>query len=273
MSEAKSKVAKTFDDWASWYDDRFGGWMRYSTRMALNEIKIPENPTCLDVACGTGISTFELMKICGNRGTFYGIDISRNMIDAANKMASEKGLGNAKFMYGDAERIEFPDDSFDLVLCNMSLHFFPDKPKALSEMCRVLKRGGQFAFTYAGKPAWQEIYKVAGAVLARHPDLPGLRKAVADTVDWPVSLEESIDLLEGAGLKISNIYERRAIDYSDPGFIVSESCSAWNYWRQETPAHVVDTIRGELLSGAREAASPRGFKHTSINIFAWGTKT
>jgi len=272
LSEVKGRVAKTFDDWASWYDDKFGSWMKYSTNMVLNEIKIPENPTCLDVACGTGVSTFELMKACGNKGKFYGIDISRNMIEAAKNIAPERGLGNVEFMLGDAERIDFPDASFDLVLCNMSLHFFPDKPKALAEMCRVLKRGGQWAFTYAGKPAWQECMEIAHRVVARHPDQPGLHGAVADTEDWPVGLEESIDLLEGAGLKISNIYERRSINYADPSFIVSDSCSAWNYWRQETPAHMVDTIRGELLGGAEEAASPRGFKVTSINIFAWGIK-
>ncbi len=63
MSEVKRKVAETFDDWASWYDERFGGWMKYSTNMVLREFKIPENPVCLDVACGTGISSFELMRI------------------------------------------------------------------------------------------------------------------------------------------------------------------------------------------------------------------
>lgn len=272
MSEIKSKVAKTFDDWSSWYDDRFGGWMKYSTNMVLNEFNIRENPTCLDVACGTGISTFELMKKCGNKGKFYGVDISRNMIRAAENIASKKDLLNVEFRYGDVERIDFPDAYFDLVLCNMSLHFFPNKLKALKEISRVLKPGGQWAFTYAGKPNRQEILTIAHNVVAGHPDLQGLHAALLDTENWPVSLEESFDLLESAGLKISNIYERRSIDYFDPSFIVSDSCSLWDYWQQETPTLMVNTIREELHDGAKKAASLRGLKVTSLIIFAWGTK-
>lgn len=268
----KRKVARTFDDWSSWYDDTFGGWMKYSTNMVLNEFEIPEDPTCLDVACGTGVSTFELMNHCGRRGRFYGIDISRDSIEAAEEAASREGLENVEFMYGDVESIEFPDAYFDLVLCNMSLHFFPDKPKALREMCRVLKPGGLWALTYAGKPGWHETTKIAHDVEARHPDLPGFRDAVHDTENWPLSLEESIDILEEEGFKISNIYERRALNYTDPSMIVSESNSAWDYWRQGMPKEMVDTIREELVDYARKAVSPRGFKLTSINIFAWGTK-
>ena len=272
MVEVKNRVARTFDDWSSWYDDRFGGWMRYITNMVLNEFKIPDNPTCLDVACGTGISTFELMNHCKQRGRFIGIDISNNMIENARIIASDKGFSNVEFLYGDAEHIDFPDDYFDLVLCNSSLHFFPDKPKALREMCRVLKPGGQWAFTYAGKPSWQEIMKIVHTVEARHPELKSLQTAIHDTEEWALEYEESMSLLEKAGLKISNAYERRAIDYTNPGVIVSESCSAWNYWRQETPERMVDTIKNELLNGANDATSPKGFKVTSITIFAWGTK-
>lgn len=270
MSDVKSKVAQTFDDWSSWYDDRFSGWMKYSTNMVLNELNISENPTCLDVACGTGISTFELMKKCNNKGKFYGIDISRNMIKAAKNIASKKDLLNVEFRYGDVERIDFPDAYFDLVLCNMSLHFFPNKLKALKEISRVLKPSGQWAFTYTAKPNRREIMTIAHRVVAGHSDLQGLKTALLDTENWPVSLEDSLDLMESAGLVISNIYERRSIDYVDPSFIVSDSCSLWDYWQQEIPTMMIDTIREELHDGAKKAASSRGLKVTSLIIFAWG---
>jgi ubiquinone/menaquinone biosynthesis C-methylase UbiE len=246
--------------------------MKYTTNLLLNEFEIPENPTCLDVACGTGVSTFELIKHCGSKGKFYGIDISRNSLEVAQEAALRDGVENVDFVYGDAERIEFPDNFFDLVLCNMSLHFFPDKPKALREMCRVLKPGGWWALTYAGKSGWQEMTKIALEVVARHPDLPSFRDAVNDTSNWPLGLEESFDLLEEAGLRITNIYERRSINYADPSIIVAESNSAWDYWRQEIPESMINIIREELLDGARKDASSRGFKFTMINIFAWGTK-
>lgn len=273
MSDFKGRVTKTFDDWASWYDEQFGGWMRYSTNMVLNEIKIPDSPTCLDVACGTGISTFELMKACYYRGKFVGIDISTNMIDIAKKIASERRLENVDFKVGDVDHIEYPDATFDLVLCNMSLHFFPDKRRTVAEICRVLKPGGQYAFTYAGKPAWRECMEIVYRVAARHPELLKFHRAVADTENMVVGLEESIDLFEGAGLKISNIYERRGINYTDPSFLVSDSNSCWYYWKQVIPENMLDSIRSELVEAGREAMSPRGFKYTSFVIFAWGTKS
>ena len=53
------------------------------TNILLQDIIIPENPTTLDIGCGTGYSTFELEKQCNHTGTFYGIDISQTSIDNA----------------------------------------------------------------------------------------------------------------------------------------------------------------------------------------------
>lgn len=89
--------------------------MTFFTNLLVRDLKIPENPTVLDVGCGTGISTFELIKKVHGRGKFYGIDISQKMIDVARARASDMGYENAEFIKGDGERLEFPESSFDLL--------------------------------------------------------------------------------------------------------------------------------------------------------------
>ncbi len=114
--------------------------------------------------------------------------------------------------------------------------------------------------------------EIAHQIAACYPNLPGFSKAVADTGNWPIGLEESIDLLENAGLCISNIYERRSINYVDPDFIVSDSNTIWYYWQQVIPMDMLSTIKAELVNAARRVTSPRGFKSTTLVIFAWGKK-
>ena len=154
---SKEKIEKAFDDYSSLYDESTGESMVYLTNLMLRETKIPKIPVCLDVASGTGISTFELLKRCNGKGTFYGIDISQSMIEIAENNASKYGFTGINFKKGDAEHLEFPDSMFDLVICNMSFHFFPDKKKALSEMYRVLKPGGQVALLYWGSVVFKRF--------------------------------------------------------------------------------------------------------------------
>ena len=59
------------------YDETVSRRMISASNILLRELKIPENPTVLDVGCGTGISTFEVMKSAKGEGKFYGVDISR----------------------------------------------------------------------------------------------------------------------------------------------------------------------------------------------------
>jgi ubiquinone/menaquinone biosynthesis C-methylase UbiE len=268
----KENVEKTFDKFSDRYDDLVGGWMRYSTIRILDEIEIPDDPTCLDVASGTGLSTFELMEACGGRGTFYGIDIAAATVSCANGVARERGLGNVKFTKMDAEEIGFPDGTFDLVLSNMSLQFFPDKPKALREIHRVLKPGGQFAFTFQGGPGMQEPLGVMLEVASRHPEVPELLEVIRSSKSCFLGLEEWMDLLETAGLRLTNIYGRHSVSFPDPGFITTEDNVSWDVWRQAIPRDALDEIVEEINEAAWEAATERGFRSTSYVIFAWGTK-
>jgi ubiquinone/menaquinone biosynthesis C-methylase UbiE len=232
-----------------------------------------DDPVCLDVACGSGISTLKLHEMCKGNAKVYGIDISEKMIDEANKIAKQRELKDVIYYKMDAEELDFPDSTFDFVLSNMSLNYFPDKLKALSEVNRVLKPGGQFALNYTATPCNQEGFEVAYNVALQHPELPEFLKAVEEVKSSLISLEGSIELFTEAGLGLSSIYGRHSIDWVDPATLVSDLSNYWSLYRQALSPKSVESIRLELLEAGKRASHPgKGFKNTVYIIFAWGKK-
>ena len=98
----------------------------------------------LDVACGTGVVTRILAARVGPAGTVVGLDINPGMLAVARVAAP---LPNIEWIEGSAISMTLPDATFDNVLCEQGLQFFPDKPAALAEMRRVLKPGGRLALS------------------------------------------------------------------------------------------------------------------------------
>jgi ubiquinone/menaquinone biosynthesis C-methylase UbiE len=79
-------------------------------------------------------------------------DLTQEMLDQVNKQVSEKGLTNVETQLADAEDMPFDDDQFDLVTCRIAPHHFPDIPKFVSEVHRVLKPDGIFALVDNAAP-------------------------------------------------------------------------------------------------------------------------
>jgi O-methyltransferase/aklanonic acid methyltransferase len=98
----------------------------------------------LDVACGRGAVLAAASERAGESGEVVGIDISGGMVDRLEKDLKRWGLANARAIEMDAEELQFPDLSFDAVLCGLALSFFPNLEAALRESFRVLKPEGYF---------------------------------------------------------------------------------------------------------------------------------
>lgn len=272
----KDKVENYFDEFSLKYDQTMHDRPHLVlTRLntLLSEVKLPDDPVCLDVACGSGISTLKLSEICRGNAKLYGIDISEKMIEEANKIVKQRELKDVIYYKMDAEELDFPDSTFDFVLSNMSLNYFPDKLKALSEVNRVLKPGGQFALNYTAAPCNQEGFEVAYNVALQHPELPEFLKVVEEVKSSLISLEDSIELFTEAGLSLSSSYGRHSIDWVDPANLVSDQSNYWSLYRQALSQKSVESIRLELLeAGKRASRTGKGFKNTVYIIFAWGKR-
>ena len=79
-------------------------------------------------------------------------DLTREMLDQVDKQVAEKGISNVDTHVADAEALPFDDGHFDLVTCRIAPHHFPDIPKFVAEVFRVLQPGGTFALVDNAAP-------------------------------------------------------------------------------------------------------------------------
>lgn len=97
----------------------------------------------LETAAGTGLVTTELTALLPASVEIVATDLNQPMIDYA---ASKSGIQRVIWRQADAQALPFPHDSFDAVVCQFGVMFFPDRIKAYREARRVLKPGGRFVF-------------------------------------------------------------------------------------------------------------------------------
>jgi ubiquinone/menaquinone biosynthesis C-methylase UbiE len=118
----------------------------------------------LDVACGTGVVARIAATRVGPSGTVVGIDLNPGMLSVARSVVSPdtRSGGQLQWQEASADKLPFPDGSFNVVYCQLGLQFFADRPAALREMRRVLGTEGRFALM-----VWRGIHESPGfAVLA-----------------------------------------------------------------------------------------------------------
>src|ERR1700759_2156419 len=96
----------------------------------------------VDVACGTGIVARTAATSVGSAGAVVGIDLNPGMLGVARSLRSK---GSLQWQEASADKLPFPDGSFDVVYCQLGLQFFPDRPAALREMRRVSSANGRLA--------------------------------------------------------------------------------------------------------------------------------
>jgi len=270
MEPDKRHIAKAYDLQAPGYDSAVGRGIRALMRQLLGDLDVGEAPVALDVACGTGISTFALIEKTGGKGDFHGVDISEGMLEVARRSAEAQGF-SVRFSKGDAEDLDYPDAKFDVVISNMSLQFFPDKSRALSEMHRVLKPGGRLAILFGAGPMFQEIWEVLEEVAAGRPEHPGFAASVEEIKGMHIGLEETETLMEGAGFERTHVYARHRLTYNEPEFIIHDIPYAW-CWKITLPEDVLTGVVGELTERLMETRTGKGFRSTWYVILAYGAK-
>lgn len=104
----------------------------------------------LDLGCGGGHASFAVAPVVEK---VIAYDIAAEMLDVVASAARERGLDNLAVRQGSADRLEFPDASFDLVCTRFSVHHWRNLPQALAEVFRVLKPGGRFIVIDTAAPA------------------------------------------------------------------------------------------------------------------------
>jgi ubiquinone/menaquinone biosynthesis C-methylase UbiE len=120
----------------------------------------------LDIACGTGLVTLPAAERVGPSGSVMATDISEAMITRIRDEAARRGLSHLTAARMDAERLDVPDASVDVVLCALGLMYVPDPLVACAEMRRVLAPGGRAVVAVWGarsRCGWADIFPIVDA--------------------------------------------------------------------------------------------------------------
>jgi ubiquinone/menaquinone biosynthesis C-methylase UbiE len=159
----------------------------------LERAAVQPSERVLDVACGTGVLARLLAHRIGPNGGLAGLDPNPGMLAVARR--ATPASAKIEWYEAPAERIPLPDQSFDVVLCQMGLQFMPDRPGAIQEMRRVLTVNGRLLLSVPGPVP--EIFDDLASALGRYvgPPAAGFVRQVFSLHD----VEELEDILQDAG--------------------------------------------------------------------------
>jgi demethylmenaquinone methyltransferase / 2-methoxy-6-polyprenyl-1,4-benzoquinol methylase len=182
VAEKQARVRAVFESVAGNYDlmnDLMSaGTHRLWKRFTLSQTGLRPGQRALDVAGGTGDLSAGMCKQVGNDGLVVLTDINAAMLAEGRNAMTDRGIvANVRYSLANAERLPFPDSSFDCVTIGFGLRNVTDKISALRSMHRVLKPGGQLLileFSHPVAPGLKPIYDAYSFSV-----LPWLGKVVA----------------------------------------------------------------------------------------------
>ncbi|WEL16386.1 SAM-dependent methyltransferase [Halorhabdus sp. SVX81] len=134
-------------------------WNERMRTDALELLDIGTDDRVLDVGCGTGFGTEGILE---HTDDVYGLDQSPHQLAKARE---KLGDGPAQFCFGDAERLPFEADTFDVVWSSGSIEYWPNPVTALRECRRVARPGGQVLVVGPNYPGSSIFQKLADAIM------------------------------------------------------------------------------------------------------------
>ena len=155
LDAAKAKAAATYNAAADHFDDPpLAFWGRIGSR-TVQGLNLEPGQRVLDVGCGSGASALPAALAVGAEGRVIGIDLAENLLALATHKAARLGLENVAFRQADMTEPDYPDASFDAVVCVFAIFFVPDMEAQIARLWRLVRPGGRLAVTTWGPDAFE----------------------------------------------------------------------------------------------------------------------
>jgi ubiquinone/menaquinone biosynthesis C-methylase UbiE len=200
--EAKAKATATYNAAADSFDEPALAFWNLIGQRTIERLRLKSGDRVLDVACGSGASAIPAAQSVGESGTVLGVDLAERLLELARAKARQLGLTNIRFQVGDMERSGCADENFDAVVCVFGIFFLPDMARAVRELWRMVRQGGQLAITTWGPRVFEPGASAFWEAVSR--ERRDLVRAFDPwtRIDSPAGLEE---LLRASGIENANI--------------------------------------------------------------------
>lgn len=217
MNPRKARIAGRFASASASYDAHSPVQRLAAQRLAerIRHLDLPVRPRVLEIGCGTGHLTRELMPELG--GTWIVSDIAEPMVAECRRLAGPA----ADYMVMDGERPALADGSFDLIISSLALQWFIDLPAALTKLAPLLAPQGHMALVTLGADTfveWRLAHEALGesSPTPAYPDKSLLCRAFPDSLMVDVIEEHLVEpVLEP--LKFLHGLRRIGADIPAPG--------------------------------------------------------
>ena len=238
----------------------------------------------LETAAGTGAVTRELTRVLPPDVAITATDLNQPMIALAQ---AKLGSDRIRWQEADALDLPFPENAFDVVLCQFGVMFFPDKRRAFREALRVLRTGGDFLFSvwdsFDANPndPLRVAGRIVGAILGREPvslfsppyhDEPTIRSDLSaagfadirvETVSEP---SRAASAREAATIVCHGSVLRTAIEAYDPGRLGEITDSVTEALLSRFGTGAVEGRTQALLVSARGHTAEEGDERSSKQL-------
>jgi ubiquinone/menaquinone biosynthesis C-methylase UbiE len=169
LSDYKQGIADLYNRRSQTYDD--SKWHLQICHRLLEYSLVSSGQHILDIGTGTGHLAIAAAQIVGTEGGVIGVDISALMLERARSKVETLGLSNVEFQLSDAEALNYPDNSFDKILCANTFPWIEDKEAALRLWYQFLKPGGLIGIhtpadtAYVGQAVLRKVFERYGVTL------------------------------------------------------------------------------------------------------------
>lgn len=238
---SQQRITELFDLLADGYDHAALRFFPFSADALVHFLRPSPGSKVLDVATGTGAAAVAAAQCIGPTGRVQAIDLSEDMIDRAIRNVDKMALHNVDYHVMDAAQPEFKSGYFDAVMCGFGIFFLADMPAALTQWLRVLKPGGQLAFSVFADSAFEPMATLFREQIARYG-------VDAEKMAWQrlTDGQQCRQLLEAAGADTIRVADRQM------GYHLNHGNDWWDVIWNSGFRGYVEQLHPEQLQAFRE---------------------
>ncbi len=192
----RPEITNIFDELPVW-SSAFG-------LLLLDNFPIGNYKNYLDIGCGTGFPLITIAQRLGPDCKSVGIDPWTEAVKRARTKIDALQLGNVTIAEGDASRIDFPDEYFDLITSNLGINNFENPAGVLNECHRVLKPDSSFCFTTNLTGTFDEFYGIFIKTI-KELGFENYMSKLSEHINHRGTESSIAELTEKSGFKIKNM--------------------------------------------------------------------